>query len=75
VGGEVITQRALGEVYTTEDPLAFPPNYSLQGILDVNADGRLEVLVYRQVWEGYGSILFELHGDRLEEVLRLVCGL
>lgn len=70
----VVTQQVIGEVYTSEEALAFPPAYTLQGILDVNADGRLEVLVYRQVWEGHGTILFELHGDRLEEVLRLVCG-
>ena len=70
----VVTQRVLGEIYTSEEALAFPPSYTLQGILDVNADGRLEVLVYRQVWEGHGTILFELRGDWLEEALRLVCG-
>jgi hypothetical protein len=70
----VVTQRVIGEIYTSEETLAFPPGYTLQGILDINADGQLEVLVYRQVWEGYGTILFELRGDRLEETLRLVCG-
>jgi len=74
VDGEVVTRRVIGEVHTHADPLAFPPTYSIQGLLDVNADGRMDLLVYRQVWEGHGTILFQMEADQLQEALRLVCG-
>ena len=74
-GGEVVTRQLVGEVYFTAEEIAFPPAYSIQGVLDVNADGRMEVLVYRQVWEGYGVLLFEMQDGRLQEVLRLECGM
>lgn len=75
VGGQVVTERLAGEIYTVEEALAFPPTYSLQGVLDVNADGRLEVIVHRRIWEGYGALLFE-YGERgLEPALSLQCGL
>jgi hypothetical protein len=75
VNGQVVTQPVISEVYFNEEPLAFPASYSVQGVLDVNADGRLEVLVHRQVWEGQGTILYELQDGRLREVLRQACGL
>jgi hypothetical protein len=75
VNGQVVTQPVVSEVYTTGASLAYPASYSIQGILDANADGRLEVLVHRQVWEGQGAILFELQDGWLEEALRQVCGL
>ena len=75
VAGQLATQRVVGEVYTSARSLAFPPSYTVQGVLDANADGRLEVLVYRQVWEGQGSQLFEMRSGQLQEALRLQCGL
>ncbi len=75
VAGQISTQRVVGEVYTSARSLAFPPSYTVQGVLDANADGRLEVLVYRQVWEGQGSQLFEMRSGQLQEALRLQCGL
>jgi hypothetical protein len=75
VNGQVVTQPVISELYFKEESLAFPASYSIQGILDVNADNRLEVLVHRKVWEGQGNILLEYRNGRLNEVLRQVCGL
>ena len=73
-GNSITTQLVIGDIYN-EKGEAFPYQYFLQALLDVNSDEKIEVFVGITRWEGDGTILYELQDGRLVEVLRMFCHL
>ncbi len=73
-GNSVSTQLITGDIYNEEGDI-FPYEYFLQALVDVNSDGKTEVFVGIKRWEGNGTILYELRGNTLVEVLRMFCHL
>lgn len=51
--------------------------YEITGIADLNGDGKMEVVIYAEYYEGAGTAAFELRGGKLELIneLRAGCGL
>ena len=72
-GSSVSTQLVVGEIYYEDVVNAFPHSYFLQALIDVNSDGKTEVFVGIKRWEGDGTILYELQGNTLVEVLQMFC--
>jgi hypothetical protein len=75
VGGDVITLPLVVEVYPEAIELAYPFVYTVVGVLDLNDDGRLEVVVHGAHWEGMRMMVFEVDGGDVHMVLSVACTL
>jgi hypothetical protein len=49
--------------------------YELRGVLDVNGDGKLEVIVHSHYYEGAGTTIYDCSGGKCKAVLSVECGL
>lgn len=74
VGGQVRTQLLEGNFYPRLDEGLVPDVHEVGGLLDLNGDGRLEVILHSHYYEGGGSTVWELKKDRLDRVLEIFCG-
>ena len=59
--------------YTKEGPMTFPDRFELSALLDLNGDGRLEILVGITGWEQTGALAYTVDGSALENVLQARC--
>jgi len=64
-----------GDVYPAAESLVFPKAYSLLSILDLNGDGRMEVIVHVSLWEGEGIRVFSFDGSTVDQVFNTSCSL
>ncbi len=62
-----------GAAYPEAQTWIFPSTYSLLSILDLNGDGRLEVLMHIRLFEGEGTQVFAYDGSAVEPVLYSKC--
>jgi hypothetical protein len=70
-GNEAVTLLILGDIYTSAEPeLTYPRTYSIANFIDLNRDGRLEVIVDIMRWEGSGAAVYEIDGQTVMEALR-----
>lgn len=69
VNGQVKTSTIDGEFYP-KDTYANAPNiYTLEGALDVNGDGVLELILGWHYYEGSGRSIYQIDGLKVKEVL------
>ncbi len=73
-GNKVNTQLVTGEVYAKADLNAAPNTYEIAGLLDLNGDGILEVLIRSSYYEGGGMTVWQWQKGRLAQVLSVECG-
>jgi len=73
-GGKVQTQLVNGEVYAKADLNAAPNTYEIAGLLDLDGDGTLEVLIRSSYYEGSGMTVWQLQKGVLVQVLSIGCG-
>ncbi|CAN5350537.1 hypothetical protein BH10ACI3_BH10ACI3_15030 [soil metagenome] len=57
-----------------EDNGGAPNRYEISGIADLNGDGRMEVVIYGEYYEGSGTAAFEMLGGKLELIKELQAG-
>jgi hypothetical protein len=74
VVGNVQTKLVAGEVYAKPDESGLPHVYNLAAVLDLNGDGKLEVIVHSFYYEGGQTTIYRCQPDRIEEVLSVECG-
>lgn len=74
VGGKVRTRVVAGEFYPKKQVFNAPNVYRVGGLLDLDGDGRLEIIVRSGYYEGGGTLVFRLGSGRLEKVLEIGCG-
>lgn len=74
IGTKVQTQLVNGEVYGKADLNAAPNTYEIAGLLDLNGDGSLEVLIRSSYYEGGGMTVWQMQKGRLVQVLSIECG-
>jgi hypothetical protein len=72
--GKVRTQFVMGEVYPKSDTNGLLNAFEVGGLLDLNGDGTLEVIVRSSYYEGGGTHVWQLDGGKLVNVLSVVCG-
>jgi hypothetical protein len=74
VGNEAVTRLVVGDVYRSEElEITFPLTYSLANLIDLNQDGRLEIVVDIQKWEGFGARVFQIDGQDVIQTLGAEC--
>ncbi len=74
VAGTVQTVILDGDYYPKAIEFGASQTYIVRGVLDLNGDGVLEVLVNGSYYEGSGTLVYEIKGTHVEEVLSCGCG-
>ena len=74
VAGKVQTQLVAGEVYPKPDESVAPNVYQVTAVLDLNGDGKLEVIVHSFYYEGGQTTIYRCELDKIEAVLSVECG-
>ena len=74
VDGIVETNLVAGEVYAKPAESVAPNIYNLAAVLDLNGDGKLEVIVHSFYYEGGQTTIYRYGPDKIEEVLSVECG-
>ena len=74
VAGKVQTQLVAGEAYPKPDESVAPNVYQVAAVLDLNGDGKLEVIVHSFYYEGGQTTIYRCQPDKIEEVLSVECG-
>ena len=70
----VETKLVAGEVYAKSDESVAPNVYDLAAVLDLNGDGKLEVIVHSSYYEGGETTIYRCEPDKIEPVLSVECG-
>ncbi|MDT4897645.1 MAG: hypothetical protein QOH25_2722 [Acidobacteriota bacterium] len=58
----------------TEEPWSPPEQNSVAAVLDLNGDGKMEIIVHGMYYEGSSSSVFRLDGNKVENVFGCGCG-
>jgi hypothetical protein len=74
VQGKVQTVVLAENVYPEYAEFIAPSQYRIRGIVDINGDGKMEVLVYGRYYEGHWTSVFQINGTQFKEVLSCGCG-
>ena len=74
VAGKVQTQLVAGELYPKPDEPVAPNVYQIAAVLDLNGDGKLEVIVHSFYYEGGQTTIYRCQPEKIEEVLSVECG-
>lgn len=61
------------DVYLNDEELAYPFRHSIVALLDLNGDGRLELVVQASRYEGRTLVVHEVVSDRAQPVLDTGC--
>jgi hypothetical protein len=65
--------RLAGEYYPAAKEFAFPETFSPSAVMDLNGDGRMEVIVDASRWEGGGTLVFAFDGSGASKIFDGVC--
>jgi hypothetical protein len=74
VDGNVQTKLVAGEVSAKPDESVAPNVYNLAAVLDLNGDGKLEVIVHSFYYEGGQTTIYRCEPDKIEALLSVDCG-
>ena len=73
VAGKVETELIAGEFYVKDESSA-SNLFEIPGVLDLNGDGKLEVIVHSHYYEGAGTTIYDCSGGKCKAVLSVECG-
>lgn len=73
-GNAVVTIPIIADLYhnTRPEPV-FPFTFTLNGFLDLNQDGNLEVILDVTRWEGGGMVVYEVKDGNIIQVISEIC--
>ena len=74
VAGKVQTQMVAGEIYTKAKVFNAPNEYQVSAILDLDGDGKLEVIVRSAYYEGDATSIYRCTPSKVEELVTVACG-
>jgi hypothetical protein len=73
VAGKVVTEFITGQLYP-KDQSSTPNVYEIPAVLDLNGDGKLEVIVHSHYYEGAETTIYDCSGGKCKDVLSVSCG-
>jgi hypothetical protein len=73
MGNEVVTLPMPADFYFRSQQFTFPEKYTLTAVLDLNGDGRMEIIVGITGWEKAGSLVYEVVDFEIRNVLAIQC--
>lgn len=74
VAGKVRTQLLAGEIYPKPNSSSTPNVYEISAVLDLNGDGKLEVVIHSMYYEGGQTTIYQCEPDKVKPVLEVACG-
>ena len=74
VDGKVQTKLIDGEFYPKASESQTPYRYEVSGMLDLDGDGFLEIIIYSAYYEGATSTWWHFDAGKLKKVLEIGCG-
>jgi hypothetical protein len=74
-GGKPKNILLTGEIITKITNDSTTNQYQISSIADLNGDGKMEIVVNGNYYEGDWSQIFELKGNQFSKVLEFECGL
>lgn len=74
VNGKVQNIPVAGEVYPKAKVFNAPNAYTVAGVYDLNGDGKMEIVVNSNYYEGGATSVFEVQGGTVKEVIATGCG-
>jgi len=74
VNGKVKTQMLVGDFYRTAADFNVPWSHEVSGLLDLDGDGQLEIIIHSAYYEGATTTVWKLQGGEYVKVLELACG-
>ena len=74
VGGKVVTQILDGDFYPKSTESSAPNVHSIGGLLDLDGDGKMEIILHSAYYEGGGSTVWQLGAKKAVKVLEIECG-
>jgi hypothetical protein len=74
VAGKVQTVVLAENIYMQDAEFIAPSQFRIRGVVDLNGDGKMEVLVYGRYYEGAWTSVFDINGTQFQEVLSCGCG-
>jgi hypothetical protein len=73
LAGKVQTELVAGQLYP-KDESDTPNVYEIPAVLDLNGDGKIEIIVHSQYYEGAETTLYDCSGGKCKAVLSVACG-
>jgi len=74
VGGKVETLLVDGEFYPKAAEFNAPNAYRISAVLDLDGDGKMEVVVESNYYEGGGMAVYRVTGKKPEQIVSIGCG-
>lgn len=74
VGGKVDTQLVDGEFYPKATTFSAPNAYEISAILDLDGDGKMEVILESGYYEGGATAVYSVTGKKPRQLLIVGCG-
>lgn len=74
INGQVKTLTLAADYYPQAQEFGAPNEYTIPAVLDLNGDGKLEIVVASQYYEGSATTVYAISGTTVTSVLEAGCG-
>ncbi|MEO8356148.1 MAG: hypothetical protein ABI621_09550, partial [Chloroflexota bacterium] len=72
-GDAVVSIPIAANYYPDSQPSSFPDRHLMTAVLDLNGDGRMEIVLSITGWEQLGAYGYEIDGTSVREIFHVRC--